>query len=211
VPPSTFSHVKCHGLLGTYGDGLAWLAKPENKVESKCILTLGSSIGNFSREDAAEFLSGFAQVLNPSDSILVGIDACQDKQRVYSAYNDKQGVTQSFYRNGLSRANVLLGHEAFKLEEWEVVGAYNERAQRHEAFFSPLKDVTINEIPLLRGERIRLEEAYKYSPAQSEALCHAAGLYPAAIFGNSGDNYREQSSFSLPYLYHTLHPSPLKL
>jgi EasF-like predicted methyltransferase len=191
VPTGTFSHVKCFGLFGTYDDGLAWLAKPENQAKSKCILTLGSSIGNFDREEAAGFLKGFANLLNHSDSMLVGIDACQKKSRVYAAYNDKEGVTHAFYRNGLSHANALLGYEAFKQEEWEVIGLYNDCAHRHEAYFAPLKDITIDGISLQRGERIRLEEAYKYSGAQREVLCHAAGLNLIASFGNAADDYRE--------------------
>lgn len=31
----SFEHVRCHGLHGTYDDGLAWLKKPENKVKPK--------------------------------------------------------------------------------------------------------------------------------------------------------------------------------
>jgi uncharacterized SAM-dependent methyltransferase len=44
----TFQHVKCHGLHGTYDDGLDWLKMPENRSRTKCVMTLGSSIGRFS-------------------------------------------------------------------------------------------------------------------------------------------------------------------
>lgn len=40
-----FKHVKCHGLHGTYDDGLDWLKLPENVTRSKCVMSLGSSIG----------------------------------------------------------------------------------------------------------------------------------------------------------------------
>lgn len=43
VPP--FRSVKCHGLLGTYDDGHEWLKKPSISARSKCVMSLGSSIG----------------------------------------------------------------------------------------------------------------------------------------------------------------------
>lgn len=46
VPP--FQHVKCHGLHGTYDDGLDWLKTPENAARPKCVMSLGSSIGKLS-------------------------------------------------------------------------------------------------------------------------------------------------------------------
>lgn len=42
-----FKTVRCHGLHGTYDDGSAWLKTNEAASRPKCILTLGSSIGNF--------------------------------------------------------------------------------------------------------------------------------------------------------------------
>jgi len=45
VPP--FQHVKCHGLHGTYNDSLDWLKMPENNSRTKCVMSLGSSIGRF--------------------------------------------------------------------------------------------------------------------------------------------------------------------
>jgi L-histidine Nalpha-methyltransferase / hercynylcysteine S-oxide synthase len=43
-----FAHVKCHGLHGTYDDGLDWLKLPENHSRPKCVMSLGSSIGQSS-------------------------------------------------------------------------------------------------------------------------------------------------------------------
>jgi uncharacterized SAM-dependent methyltransferase len=40
-----FEHVRCHGLHGTYDDGLDWLKLPENRNRPKCVMSLGSSIG----------------------------------------------------------------------------------------------------------------------------------------------------------------------
>ncbi|PFH55204.1 hypothetical protein XA68_10390 [Ophiocordyceps unilateralis] len=40
----SFKHVSCHGLLGTYDEGLEWLKQPDVLRRPKCILHIGSSI-----------------------------------------------------------------------------------------------------------------------------------------------------------------------
>jgi uncharacterized SAM-dependent methyltransferase len=40
------------------------------------------SAGNFHRGEAAEFLKGFADMLRPSDSMIIGLDACNDPAKV---------------------------------------------------------------------------------------------------------------------------------
>lgn len=42
----TFQHIRCHGLLGTYDDGREWLLSPAHAAKRKCVLHMGSSIGN---------------------------------------------------------------------------------------------------------------------------------------------------------------------
>ncbi len=112
-----YKHVRCHGLLGTYEDGLAWLKKSANLAKPKCILWMGSSIGNLDRTEAAQFLKGFSEVLQGQDSMLIGIDACQESDKVYHAYNDTRGVTHEFILNGLMHANKLMGKEVFRKED----------------------------------------------------------------------------------------------
>lgn len=77
-----FQYVRCHGLHGTYDDGLAWLKAGRNAFRPKVIMSLGSSIGNFGREDAALFLQDFANILGPNDIMLIGLDACYDANKV---------------------------------------------------------------------------------------------------------------------------------
>lgn len=159
VPEGTFRYVKCAGLLGTYDDGLEWLKRPENAKKPKAILSMGSSIGNFPRDEASAFIAQWSAELGPEDMMIIGLDGCLDAKRVYHAYNDKHGVTHEFIRNGLHHANVLLGHEAFKQDEWEVLGEYDSVGDRHRAFVIPKVDVTVEGAPVKKGERIRIEES----------------------------------------------------
>jgi len=196
VPEGTFEHVKCFGLLGTYDDGLDWLKRSENAKRPKTIMSMGSSIGNFPRDEAADFLKQFAAILVDSDSLVIGLDACQQPDRVYRAYNDCKGVTNDFTLNGLKHANKLLGYEAFRLSDWEAIGRYDEVGGRHQAFVAPKRDLVVEGVSLCAGEKIRTEESYKYSPAQSEHLWQDSGVIEAAGWTNTTGDY---SKFPIPH------------
>lgn len=190
----SFRHVKCHGLFGTYADGLEWLGQPEFRDRPCCIMSMGASIGNFNRMEAAQFLKEYARILQPNDMMLIGLDACQNEERVFHAYNDRDGITHEFIRNGLLHANKLLGREVFRKHDWEIVGEYNCTLQCHQAFYKATRDVLVEDVKIRAGEKIRVEESYKYSAAQSRELWEVAGLKPEDSFGNQTDDYREYFS-----------------
>jgi EasF-like predicted methyltransferase len=194
VPKGTFKHVQCFGLHGTYDDGLEWLQQADNADRPKVVLSLGSSIGNFTRVEAVRFVKQFADILSPADRLLFGVDACQESEKVYHAYNDAQGITNQFTLNGLKHANKLLGHTAFDMSEWDAIGHYDEQDGRHQAFVTPKKDVTLSllegvHVNVHAGEKIRIEESYKYSPAQAQELWRASSVIEGASWTNHTGSY----------------------
>ncbi|RAL04705.1 DUF323 domain protein [Aspergillus ibericus CBS 121593] len=184
-----YHYVEFHGLHGTYDDALTWLENPANRQLPTVIMSMGSSIGNFDRLAAANFLSQFSRLLGPSDLMVLGLDSCTDSDKVYKAYNDSKGVTRQFYENGLAHANTVLGYEAFKPSEWEVVTDYDTVEGRHQAFYVPNRDVTINGVLIPKGEKLIFEEAFKYDTKQCDQLWHDAGLIENAEFGNDSGDY----------------------
>lgn len=176
-----YKHVKSHGLWGTYDDGREWLKRPANIRRQKCVVSLGSSIGNFLRDEASDFLRGFADVLSPGDTMLVGLDSCMDPAKVYHAYNDRDGVTHDFILNGLVNANQILGEEAFNLQDWRVIGeyVYDDEGGRHQAFYSPTRDVVVLGETIKANERIQVEQSLKYSQAAATRLWSLAGMTTA--------------------------------
>ncbi|KAK2624399.1 hypothetical protein QTJ16_006349 [Diplocarpon rosae] len=186
-----FKNVKCHGLHGTYDDGLDWLKTPENIARPKCVMSLGSSIGNFSRAAAAQFLKGFSQVLRSSDSMLIGLDATDDPSKVYHAYNDREGVTHKFILNGLANANRIYNEQVFEEKDWRVIGeyVYDQEGGRHQAFYSPVRDVFIKGVQVKAGERIHIEQSLKYSPEGAAQLWKDSGLIEVDRMSASSDAY----------------------
>ena len=178
VPEGTFQNIKCAGLHGSYDDGIDWLKRPEHVGRPKAILSLGSSIGNFPPDEAAAFIGSFARDLGEHDMILVGLDWCTDPERVYRAYNDRDGVTRRFTLNGLDHANALLGHEAFQLDNWEAVGEYDAAGARHRAFVTPKCDVAVEGVRVEKGEWVRIEESYKFTQSRVDKIWGHANRSP---------------------------------
>ncbi len=188
---SIFQYVSFRALHGTYDDALSWLGQSHAGATTTCVMTLGSSLGNFTRNGAAQFLNSFKKALTASDFVLVGLDACQTPERVFHAYHDSQDVTERFYQNGLAHANNILGYEAFKPDEWEVEGLYDEKANKHQASYVAIETIKGKDFAFEKGEKIHLEDAFKYSTAETDALWHSAGLIPQMTYGNKTDDYRK--------------------
>lgn len=90
------------------------------------IMFLGSSLGNFSRPDAASFLKSLPLRSGHDDTLLLGLDHDNDKRLIELAYNDPQGYTKRFIFNGLKAAGRALGDERmFDEEKWEYVNYYD--------------------------------------------------------------------------------------
>ena len=200
VSTEEYEYVGLHGLHGTYDDALTWLHKAENRTRPTVILSMGSSLGNFSRPEAAEFLSAFAKLMAPSDMMVVGLDGCKDPEKVYRAYNDTEGVTHQFYKNGLVHANEVLGYEAFKPSQWEIVTRFDKFDGRHQAFYAPTENVTINGVTIPKGKELVFEEATKYGPEERDQLWRDAGLIQSTELANSSDDYRKYGLFSLIFI-----------
>ncbi|KAF2690520.1 hypothetical protein K458DRAFT_413301 [Lentithecium fluviatile CBS 122367] len=189
IPTEGYKHVKCYGLHGTYDHALEWLKSPQIKDRPKTILWLGSSLGNIKRHEVAPFLAGFCDAISTGDTMLIGIDSCKESDRVFHAYNDHEGVTREFTLNGLKHANRIMGDTVFDPENWDAVGRYNDNLGGHQAFVAPLRDVDVDGVQIPKGERIRIEESYKYSTEEIEHLWAEAGLIGNTVFSNSKGNY----------------------
>jgi L-histidine Nalpha-methyltransferase len=95
-------------LEGDYFAALDQMKKTEPGVP-KLVLFLGSTIGNMTFADGAEFLKQLSARLQPEDLVLIGFDLKKDPDQILAAYNDAAGVTRDFNFNHLLRINRELG------------------------------------------------------------------------------------------------------
>ncbi|KAI1816902.1 C-type lectin protein [Poronia punctata] len=198
----SFQHIRCHGLLGTYDDGREWLMSPSIAAKRKCVLHMGSSIGNFSPSEAAGFLRSFSEVLKPQDSMVLGVDSCTNPSKTHThrvlliSSNfrnnaDEEGITHAFVLNGLKNANEVLGEPVFKLDDWKVIGeyVYDIQGGRHQAFYSPVRDTVVMGETIRTHERIQVEQSFKYSKEGCDWLWRSAGLLEADRWMTDEEDY----------------------
>ena len=96
-----------------------------------------------------------------------------------------------FILNGLEHANEILGEEAFKLDDWRVIGEYVYDAEggRHQAFYAPKRDVVVMGETIRPHERIQVEQSLKFSLEECEGLWSEAGLKEIESWMNVDGDY----------------------
>ncbi|KNZ73198.1 Meiotically up-regulated gene 158 protein [Termitomyces sp. J132] len=177
--------VDTKGLCGTYDDGLKFVLEGDEAQLPLHILFLGSSLGNFSREEAVEFLGSLPLRAGSGDTLLIGLDHNNDKAEIEEAYNDPQGLTKEFIMNGLRAAGTALGNEdMFKQKNWEYVNRYDSGRRQHEAFLRSKCDHRVEDpsspaqFLFLKDELVKIEQSYKFSESDAFSLFSGSNLRP---------------------------------
>ncbi|GAA6009429.1 uncharacterized protein JCM10292_004289 [Rhodotorula paludigena] len=188
LPDSPFSSpgVRPAGLPNIDESAVSLDASPPlqpqaDEHRSTSIMWLGSSCGNYTREEAVDFLRNIE--LREGDTMLIGIDGCADGPRIETAYNDPEGVTRAFILEGVDVAGRTLGGEAAEVlnqRNFEYVNRWNAQLGRHEAYVKAKSDLSIplddGEVRLEEGELLQIEVSYKYLFSEAVALFHLAGF-----------------------------------
>ena len=140
----------------------------------------GSTIGNFTREEALHFLEVAGQVLR-GGALLIGADLVKDPAVLHAAYNDSQGVTAAFNLNLLERANRELGTR-FALDQFAHSAFYNAPQQRIEMHLVSRRRqqvaVGAGRYELEEGETLHTENSHKFTVEGFRALAVKAGFRP---------------------------------
>jgi len=144
----------------------------------------GSTIGNFTPEEALVFLERAAGVLR-GGALLLGADLVKDPQVLHAAYNDAQGVTAAFNLNLLARANRELGAN-FVPAQFAHYAHYEPVRQRIEMHLVSRvpQEVAVagQRFALDEGESLHTENSYKFTIAGLRALAQRAGFRPGPVW-----------------------------
>jgi dimethylhistidine N-methyltransferase len=150
-------------------------------------LYIGSSIGNFSPEDAEALLCNVRAQLLPGDKLLLGTDLGPGEHKspatLLAAYNDVNGTTAAFNRNVLERLNRDLGSD-FDLAEFQHKAIWNEGLSRIEMHLESRRQQRVHlpansagaalRLDFAAGETIHTENSYKFNAASVERLLRSA-------------------------------------
>jgi len=168
-----------HALVAEYFDGIKWM---NNRYRRRnIVLFLGSSIGNFTHNEACFFLRNLWNSLNDDDLVLIGFDLKKDIDLLLKAYNDTQGITSAFNLNLLERINRELGGH-FEIGKFRHFGTYDVFAGGMESYLVSMarQNVFIEQIgrsfAFEPWEPIHTEYSYKYLVSEIETLAGETGF-----------------------------------
>jgi L-histidine N-alpha-methyltransferase len=156
-------------------------------------LYIGSSIGNFSPDDAVGVLRNLRDHLEPGDSLLLGTDLAPGRNKsvamLEAAYDDAAGVTAAFNLNVLERLNRELDAD-FDVDRFAHRAMWNEQESRMEMHLVSLQAQRVQidgeRISFAEGETIHTENSYKFTAAKLEKLFASAGFAPRRVWNDEG-------------------------
>ena len=144
-------------------------------------LYIGTSIGNFSPEEARMILQNLGSQLQTGDALLLGTDMVKDEPTLLTAYDDSDGITAAFNLNVLHRLNRELG-ATFDTSCFRHRALWNSTESRIEMHLESTQeqDVSIQHAELnlhfKRCETIHTENSYKFTDQGIRSLLEDAGF-----------------------------------
>ncbi len=178
-----FPWLAVHAACADFSEPLT-LSYPPAELK-RLVFFPGSSLGNFTPNEAIEFLKRLHPLVRPGGGFLIGIDLQKDPHVLRAAYNDSQGITAAFNRNVLYRLRREYG-VSVDPEQFAHEAVYNEEAGRIEMYLASLREQEIRfqgrRFHYAAGERLHTEYSYKYTIEGFQALARAAGYNPEAVW-----------------------------
>jgi dimethylhistidine N-methyltransferase len=145
----------------------------------------GSTIGNFTDDEACSFLRRVAAVCGPRGGLLVGVDLQKDLGVLLPAYDDAAGVTAAFNKNLLHRLCRELDADV-DADCFEHRAIWDGAAGRIEMQLVSRCEQTIRvggiAIPFRRGEILTTEYSHKYTLPGFAALAARGGFAVARVW-----------------------------
>jgi dimethylhistidine N-methyltransferase len=145
----------------------------------------GSTLGNFTQEQARELLQRMRQIIGAHGAVLIGIDLKKDPRILERAYNDRAGVTAEFNVNALRHLNRELGTD-FDLDAFEHLAVWVEDQSRIEMHLVSKRDQDVHvgdeTVHIDKGEHLTTEFCHKYTLETFADLAATAGLAVSRVW-----------------------------
>ena len=174
------------------------ILSPVNRQSSRNVAFFpGSTIGNFTRDEAKTFLTRLHGILGPGSGLLIGVDLKKDSDILHAAYNDAKGVTAAFNLNLLHRINRELGAQidvdSFShVARYDAPGGFVEMRLRSD--IAQTIEIGGNTFDFEEGETIHTEYSCKYDIDEFQQLAAASSMTPTEYWVD------DDTLFSIHYL-----------
>ena len=137
----------------------------------------GSSLGNFTRDEAIALLRRFRQLLD-GGPLLLGLDQPKSKTRIEAAYNDAAGISAAFAHNLLQRLNSDLGAD-FNPDQFRYEAVWQEMESRVRMALISERHQTVSVAgepwTFSAGQPLVTEYSVKYTMEMARELAKDAG------------------------------------
>ncbi|HEY3875901.1 MAG TPA: L-histidine N(alpha)-methyltransferase [Candidatus Kapabacteria bacterium] len=152
---------------------------PEANIGHRVVFFPGSTIGNFTPNEAIEFLTKAARLVGDDGGILIGYDRVKNPDILEAAYNDSSGITAAFNLNLIRRIRNEFD-AALSEEDFEHYAFFNAQESRVEMHLVSKRNLNIcfgsEEVHFEEGEHIITEFSYKYTPEAFEKILSESGF-----------------------------------
>jgi L-histidine Nalpha-methyltransferase len=144
-------------------------------------LYIGTSIGNFSPEEARLILRHLRSQLQTGDALFLGTDMVKDESTLLAAYDDSDGITAAFNLNILHRLNRELGAN-FDADCFRHRVLWNSIESRIEMHLESTQEQHISieradfDLHLIPRETIHTENSYKFTDQGIRTLLGEVGF-----------------------------------
>jgi dimethylhistidine N-methyltransferase len=160
-------------------DFSAGLALPETVGPNRRLFFYpGSSIGNFTPDEALGFLERLREQCDDHGGLLIGMDLVKDHATLVAAYDDALGVTAAFNLNVLRHVNTSIGAD-FDVRGWRHRSFYNAQRQRVEMHLEARENVTVRWRGgmryFVRSQSIHTENSHKYTRSMITDMLEQTG------------------------------------
>ena len=155
------------------------LPEPARAPGHTLVFFPGSTLGNFTNDEAVKLLGSMRATMGTRGQALIGIDLDKDTATLEAAYNDAAGVTAQFTLNLLARLNRDIGSD-FDLDAFAHRAVYVRERGRIETFLvsQRAQDVAVagRRFHFAAGDAMQVEYSHKYTDAGFTDLAARAGL-----------------------------------
>ena len=149
------------------------------KKKSKIGFFPGSTVGNYSPEDAKKLLINFSRILGDESHLVIGVDLKKDVEVLEKAYNDSKGITAEFNKNILNGVNKICG-TIFDSKLFYHKAFFNKKKSRIEMHLVSKKkqivEILNTKIHFKEGETIHTENSYKYTLSSFQNLAELSNF-----------------------------------
>ncbi|MBD3296054.1 MAG: L-histidine N(alpha)-methyltransferase [Candidatus Omnitrophica bacterium] len=180
-----FPGLRVRGVVADFSGGLDMLPGDGNRL----FCFFGSTLGNLERDAGLDFIRDTAEIMNPGDIFLLGLDMVKDTAVLERAYNDGKRVTERFNKNILRVVNSLADTD-FDPDRFDHVAFYNREKARIEMHLEAREDMRVStpraaeDIFIRKAERIHTENSHKFTEKDIHVMAGVSGLEVQELFAD---------------------------